>query len=78
MLDAVRVALENDRSRIEQDKKTTELRKLYDSLKSREQEVMGFVTAGLSSAPREAVASPRVRRVGPTSPSTARLTIRVP
>jgi FixJ family two-component response regulator len=47
MLDAIRVALEKDRSRREQDKKTTELRKLFESLTSREQEVMGFVTAGL-------------------------------
>jgi FixJ family two-component response regulator len=47
MLDAIRVALDKDRSRREQDKQTTELRKLFDSLTSREQEVMGLVTAGL-------------------------------
>jgi FixJ family two-component response regulator len=47
MLDAVQVALGKDRDRREQDKKTVELRKLFDSLTSREQEVMGFVTAGL-------------------------------
>jgi FixJ family two-component response regulator len=47
MLDAVQVALGKDRDRREQDKKTFELRKLFDSLTSREQEVMGFVTAGL-------------------------------
>jgi len=47
MLDAIRVALEKDRSRREQDKKTSELRKLLDSLTSREQEVMGLVTSGL-------------------------------
>jgi FixJ family two-component response regulator len=47
MLDAVQVALGKDRDRREQDKKTFELRKLFDSLTSREQEVMGFVTSGL-------------------------------
>jgi FixJ family two-component response regulator len=47
MLDAVQVALGKDRDRREQDKKTSELRRLFDSLTSREQEVMGFVTAGL-------------------------------
>ena len=47
MLDAISAALEKDRSRREQDKKTSELRKLLDSLTSREQEVMGLVTAGL-------------------------------
>jgi FixJ family two-component response regulator len=47
MLDAVQVALGRDRDRREQDKKTFELRKLFDSLTSREQEVMGFVTSGL-------------------------------
>ena len=47
MLDAVRVALEKDRSRREQNKKTSDLRKSYDSLTSREQDVMSLVTAGL-------------------------------
>jgi FixJ family two-component response regulator len=47
ILDAVRAALERDRSRREQDKKTSDLRKLFDSLTTREQEVMGLVTAGL-------------------------------
>jgi FixJ family two-component response regulator len=47
ILDAVRVALDKDRSRREQDKKTSDLRKLFDSLTTREQEVMGLVTAGL-------------------------------
>jgi len=47
MLDAISAALEKDRSRREQDKKNSELRKLFDSLTSREQEVMGLVTAGL-------------------------------
>ena len=47
MLDAVRVALEKDRSRREQNKKTSDIRKSYDSLTSREQDVMSLVTAGL-------------------------------
>jgi FixJ family two-component response regulator len=47
MLDAIRVALERDRDRRDQDRKTSELRKTFDSLTSREQEVMGLVTAGL-------------------------------
>jgi FixJ family two-component response regulator len=47
MLDAVRVALEKDRSRREQNKKASDLRKSYDSLTSRERDVMGLVTAGL-------------------------------
>src|SRR6516165_935031 len=47
MLDAISAALEKDRSRREQDKKNSELRKLFDSLTRREQEVMGLVTAGL-------------------------------
>jgi len=47
MLDAIRVALERDRSRRENDEKLTELRNLFESLTSREQEVIGFVTAGL-------------------------------
>jgi FixJ family two-component response regulator len=47
LLDAVRAALEKDRGRREQDKKTSDLRKLFGALTSREQEVMGLVTAGL-------------------------------
>jgi FixJ family two-component response regulator len=47
LLDAIQLALEKDRSRREQDKRASELRKLYDSLTGREQEVIGLVTAGL-------------------------------
>ena len=47
MLDAIQAALEKDRSRREHDRKTDELRSLFDSLTSREQEVIGYVTAGL-------------------------------
>jgi FixJ family two-component response regulator len=47
MLDAIQAALEKDRGRREQDKKMAELRALYESLTSREQEVIGLVTAGL-------------------------------
>jgi FixJ family two-component response regulator len=47
MLDAVQVAIEKDLVRREQTKAISELRKLFDSLTSREKEVFGFVTAGL-------------------------------
>jgi FixJ family two-component response regulator len=47
MLDAIQVAIEKDRGRREQDKKISELRNLFEALTSREQEVIGFVTAGL-------------------------------
>jgi FixJ family two-component response regulator len=47
MLDAIQAALDKDRSRRAQDKKLGDLRALFDSLTSREQEVIGFVTAGL-------------------------------
>ncbi len=47
MLDAIQVALERDRTRREQDGKLTQLKTLFSSLTSREQEVIGFVTAGL-------------------------------
>jgi len=47
MLDAIQAAVEKDRSRRAQDKKLAELRALFDALTSREQEVIGFVTAGL-------------------------------
>ena len=47
MLDAIQVALERDRQRREQDGKLTQLKELFNSLTSREQEVIGFVTAGL-------------------------------
>jgi FixJ family two-component response regulator len=47
MLDAIQVALERDRTRREQDGRLTQLKTLFGSLTSREQEVIGFVTAGL-------------------------------
>ena len=47
MLDAIQVALERDRTRREQDGRLTQLKGLYESLTSREQEVISHVTAGL-------------------------------
>jgi FixJ family two-component response regulator len=47
MLDAIQVALERDRTRREQDGRLTQLKALFGSLTGREQEVIGFVTAGL-------------------------------
>lgn len=47
MLDAIQVALERDRARREQDGRLAQLKTLYESLTSREQEVIGHVTAGL-------------------------------
>ena len=47
MLDAIQVALDRDRTRREQDGKLTQLKELFHSLTSREQEVIGFVTSGL-------------------------------
>jgi FixJ family two-component response regulator len=47
MVDAIQAALVQDRGRREQDKKVSELQSLFDSLTSREQEVIGLVTAGL-------------------------------
>jgi len=47
MLDAIQVALERDRNRREQDEKVSHLRTRFESLTSREQEVIGLVTAGL-------------------------------
>ena len=47
MVDAIQAALEKDRGRREHDKKASALQSLFESLTSREQEVIGFVTAGL-------------------------------
>jgi len=47
MLDAVRLGLERDRSRREGERAIAEVRGKFASLTPREQEVMGFVTAGL-------------------------------
>lgn len=47
MLDAVAVALEQDRARLAAEQSMASLRAAYESLTAREQEVMGFVVAGL-------------------------------
>ena len=47
LLDAVAIALERDRARREQDKETVVLQSRYDSLTSREKEVISMVAAGL-------------------------------
>jgi FixJ family two-component response regulator len=47
MLDAVRLGLEKDRTRRERDEATVGLHAKFASLTTREQEVMGFVAAGL-------------------------------
>ena len=47
LLDAVRVALDRDRTRREQEKEVTDLRRRFDSLTSREQEVVSMVVAGM-------------------------------
>src|SRR5215468_150511 len=47
LLDAVRVALERDRKRREEESAVSALRARYESLSPREREVMSLVTAGL-------------------------------
>jgi FixJ family two-component response regulator len=47
MLDAVQAAIEHDRQRRQGATSTLKLRSAFDSLTSREQEIMGFVAAGL-------------------------------
>jgi FixJ family two-component response regulator len=47
LLDAVQVALERDRARRAQDKAVQEVRAQFEALTPREQEVIGFLTAGL-------------------------------
>jgi FixJ family two-component response regulator len=47
MLDAVRIGIDKDRERRGADQKLSELRKLFDCLTPREQQVIGLVTAGL-------------------------------
>jgi RNA polymerase sigma factor (sigma-70 family) len=46
LLDAIRVALERARARREQEKEITELQQRFDSLTSREREVISMVVAG--------------------------------
>jgi FixJ family two-component response regulator len=47
LLDAVQIALERDRTRRKQDDAVREVRARFEALTPREQEVIGFVTAGL-------------------------------
>jgi RNA polymerase sigma factor (sigma-70 family) len=47
LLDAVRIALERDRARREQDKEVMILQQRFDSLTSREQEVISMVVSGM-------------------------------
>ena len=47
LLDAVRIALEQDRARREQEKETVIFQRRFDSLTSREQEVVSLVVSGL-------------------------------
>lgn len=47
LLDAVRIALDTDRTRKEEEMKLAELRARYDSLSEREREVVALVTSGL-------------------------------
>src|SRR5215475_4342676 len=47
LLDAVRAALERDRSRREYDQETRELRVRFEGLSAREREIMALVTSGL-------------------------------
>jgi RNA polymerase sigma factor (sigma-70 family) len=47
LLDAVRIALERDRARREQDKEVMILQRRFDSLTSREQEVISLVASGM-------------------------------
>jgi len=47
MLDAVQIGLERDRSRRKNADDAAKLKAIFDTLTSREQEIMGLVTAGL-------------------------------
>jgi RNA polymerase sigma factor (sigma-70 family) len=47
LLDAVRIALERDRARREEGKEVAALKQCFDSLTSREQEVISLVVAGM-------------------------------
>jgi FixJ family two-component response regulator len=47
MLDAVQLALEKDRGRLDSERSVSKLKSNFASLTAREQEVMGLVTAGL-------------------------------
>jgi RNA polymerase sigma factor (sigma-70 family) len=47
LLDAIRIALERDRTRRERDKEVTDLKERFNSLTAREQEVISLVTSGM-------------------------------
>jgi RNA polymerase sigma factor (sigma-70 family) len=47
LLDAIRVALDRDRARREQEKEVADLKRRFDSLTSREREVVTMVVAGM-------------------------------
>jgi FixJ family two-component response regulator len=47
LLDAVRIALERDRARREQEKEVTKLQQRFDSLTSREQQVISRLASGM-------------------------------
>ena len=47
LLDAVRIGLDRDRARREQQKEVTDIQRRFDSLTSREQEVISLVVSGL-------------------------------
>ena len=47
LLDAVRIALERDRARREQEKEVTDLQQRFDSLTSREQQVISMLVSGM-------------------------------
>jgi FixJ family two-component response regulator len=47
MLDAVQLALERDRTRLESERAISKLKSSFESLTPREREIMGLVTAGL-------------------------------
>ena len=47
LLDAVRIALDRDRARREQEKEVTELQQRFDSLTSREQQVISMLASGM-------------------------------
>jgi RNA polymerase sigma factor (sigma-70 family) len=47
LLDAVRIALDRDRARREQEKEMADIQRRFDSLTSREQEVVSMVVAGM-------------------------------
>ena len=47
LLDAVRIALERDRGRREQEKEVTDLQRRFDSLTAREQQVISMLASGM-------------------------------